>query len=97
MFLVNVFKNKINCSYVFDSVNVHIKSKAVPLHAMRRLGERYSSYSFTSSALDGVSGQRNVPTALYPGKGTPGIHCTGGWVGPRAGLDTEARGKSSCL
>jgi hypothetical protein len=24
---------------------------------------------------------------------TPGTHCTGGWVGPRAGLDTEARGK----
>jgi hypothetical protein len=28
-----------------------------------------------------------------PGERTPGIHCTGGWVGPRAGLDTEARGK----
>jgi hypothetical protein len=24
---------------------------------------------------------------------TPGTHCTGGWVGPRVGLDTEARGK----
>jgi hypothetical protein len=23
----------------------------------------------------------------------PGTHCTGGWVGPRAGVDTEARGK----
>jgi hypothetical protein len=23
----------------------------------------------------------------------PGTHCTGGWVGPRAGLDTEDRGK----
>jgi hypothetical protein len=23
----------------------------------------------------------------------PGTHCTGGWVGPRAGMDTEARGK----
>jgi hypothetical protein len=28
-----------------------------------------------------------------PGVGTPGTHCTGGWVGPRAGLDTEATGK----
>jgi hypothetical protein len=27
---------------------------------------------------------------------TPGTHCTGGWVGPRAGLDTEARGKTLC-
>jgi hypothetical protein len=28
-----------------------------------------------------------------PGERTPGTHCTGGWVGPRAGLYTEARGK----
>jgi hypothetical protein len=28
-----------------------------------------------------------------PGQRAPGIHCTGGWVGPRAGLDAEARGK----
>jgi hypothetical protein len=31
-----------------------------------------------------------------PGERTPGSHCTGGWVGPRAGLDTEARGKILC-
>jgi hypothetical protein len=30
-----------------------------------------------------------------PGERTPGTHCTGGWVGPRAGLDAEARGKLS--
>jgi hypothetical protein len=42
----------------------------------------------------GVSGQRHASAALYPrGKDPPGTHCTGGWVGPRAGLDTEARGK----
>jgi hypothetical protein len=35
--------------------------------------------------------------ALPPGERTPGTHCTGGWVGPRAGLDTEVRGKISCL
>jgi hypothetical protein len=28
-----------------------------------------------------------------PGERTPGTHCTGGWAGPRAGLDTVARGK----
>jgi hypothetical protein len=33
----------------------------------RRLGERrYSSYSFLTSALDGVSGQRHAPAAIYP-------------------------------
>jgi hypothetical protein len=28
-----------------------------------------------------------------PEERTLGTHCTGGWVGPRAGLDTEVRGK----
>jgi hypothetical protein len=43
----------------------------------------------------GVSGQRHAPAALYPGERTPGTHCTGGWVGPRAGLDAEARREKS--
>jgi hypothetical protein len=33
-----------------------------------------------------VGGQRHAPAALPPGN-RPGTHCTGGWVGPRAGLD----------
>jgi hypothetical protein len=62
-------------------------------HLWRRRWKRmYSSYSFSTSALDGVSGQRHAP-----GKGPPGTHCTGGWVGPRAGLDTDVRGKILCL
>jgi hypothetical protein len=32
-----------------------------------------------------------------PGERTPGTHWTRGWVGPRAGLDAEARGKILCL
>jgi len=34
----------------------------------------------------GVRGQCHAPAALYP-RERPGTHCTGGWVGPRAGLD----------
>ena len=34
----------------------------------------------------GVGGQSHAPAALPTGKGT-GAHCTGYWVGPRAGLD----------
>ena len=34
----------------------------------------------------GVGGQRHTPAALPQGK-RPGTHCTGGWAGPRAGLD----------
>jgi hypothetical protein len=56
----------------------------------RRLEERkYSSYSSTS-AVDGVSGQRHPLPRFSPGEMAPGTHCTGGWVGPRAGLDIEA-------
>jgi hypothetical protein len=31
-----------------------------------------------------------------PRESTPGTHCTGGWVGPRAGLDAGARRKTLC-
>jgi len=43
-----------------------------------------STLSLTT-ALEGVRGQRHVPAALNP-RERPGTHCTGGWVGPRAGL-----------
>ena len=39
-----------------------------------------------TAALEGVSGQQHAPAALYPQERT-GTHFTGGWVGPRAGLD----------
>jgi hypothetical protein len=42
-----------------------------------------------------MGGHRHGPAAMYPR--TPGNHWTGDWVGPRAGLDTEARGKIRCL
>jgi hypothetical protein len=50
-----------------------------------------------TSVIDGVSGQRHAPAALYPRARTPDAYWTGGWVGLRAGLDTEARGKTLCL
>jgi hypothetical protein len=60
---------------------------------MEALGgeRRYSSYSFSTSALDGEW------SASRPGHAfTPGTHWTGGWVGPRAGLETEATRKILC-
>jgi hypothetical protein len=41
----------------------------------------------------GVSVQRYAQARFTPEERIPGTHCTEGWVGPRAGLDTEARGK----
>jgi hypothetical protein len=60
------------------------KSKAVPLRAMEALGgERYSSYSFTTSALDRGEWSASHPgRAFTPGERTCGTHCTGCWVGP---------------
>jgi hypothetical protein len=75
------------------------KGKAVPLHAMEALeGERrYSSYSFSTSALDvGELSASRPGRAFPPRKGPPGTHCTEGWVRLRAGLDTEVRGKILC-
>jgi hypothetical protein len=61
----------------------------------RLVGEEYRSYSFSTSAVDGSEWSASRPgCGLAPGKGPPGAHCTGGWVGPRAGLGTEAKGKS---
>jgi hypothetical protein len=51
------------------------------------------SYSLLASALDGVSGQRHYPYALYPRGRTTGIHGIGGWVGLGSGLDKEAKEK----
>jgi hypothetical protein len=54
-------------------------------------GERkYSYYSFLTSVVDGVSGQRQGPTAHYPRETTPGTHWIGRWVGLRTGQDNEA-------
>jgi hypothetical protein len=60
------------------SLNVHYiercskyKSKVVLL---RHEGERYSSYSFLTSVLDGVSGQRHAPAAIYPRERNTGTH-----------------------
>jgi hypothetical protein len=72
------------------------KSKSVPLHALVALGgeKRCSSYSFLTSALDGGWVVSVTPRPRFaPGERIPGTHCTGGWVGPRAGLNLEVRGK----
>jgi hypothetical protein len=53
-------------------------------------GQTDWSCSFLTSVLD-------RGTRFTPGERAPGTHWTRGWVGPRACLDTEARGKVLCL
>jgi hypothetical protein len=57
---------------------------------MQAPSEGISSYSFFTSAVGGVSGQRNTPVPLCPREKTLCTHWVGGWVGLRAALDTEA-------
>jgi hypothetical protein len=82
-----------------DTINRTKNLKLSHYTPRRRLGERrYNSYSFSTSALDGGEWSASrLGRALAPGKEPPGNHWTRSWVGPRAGLDTEARGKILCL
>jgi hypothetical protein len=78
--------------------NTSYKSKPVlPRHAGAKGERKYSSYSFLTLILDGVSGQRHALAALYPQGKDPWCPWIGGWVGLRAGLGTEAREKILCL
>jgi hypothetical protein len=72
--------------YIYIKVK---QSRYTPWRCLRE--RRYSSYSFSTSALDGGEWSASRPWGR-----TPGTHWTGGWVGPRAGLDTEAAGKILC-
>jgi hypothetical protein len=58
---------------------------------------RYSFYSFLTSALNGVSGQYRALAMLYLRGNDPRYPLDRRLGGPRAGLDTEARGKILCL
>ena len=53
--------------------------------------QRYSSTLPSTLTLDGVGGQRHAPAALP--RERPGTHCTGGWVGPMAGLDGREKSR----
>jgi hypothetical protein len=44
-----------------------------------------------------ASGQLDAPAALTPWERAPGAHWIGGWVGPRAGLNTVNRQKNLAL
>jgi hypothetical protein len=66
---------KFVCTWQLFSIRekLLLKAKAVPLHAMKTLGgEEYSSYSFSTSELDGGEWSALRPgRALAPEKGLP--------------------------
>jgi hypothetical protein len=61
------------------------RSKAILLcHAGAKVERQYSSNSFLTSALDGVSGQCHNLAVHSPRERTSNTHWIGGWVGLRA-------------
>jgi hypothetical protein len=57
---------------------------------------RYSSYSVLTSALDGGEWSASRLGRALLRERIPCIHCARGWVGLRAGLDTEVTVKILC-
>jgi hypothetical protein len=66
-------------------------------HADAKGERKYISYSFFTLTLQGVSGQRHPPAALYTWEWTYSTHWIGGCVGLKAVLDTETGGITHCL
>jgi hypothetical protein len=90
--IINVIAQFYSTKHIRRLKSVVKKSKAVPLPPCRHQGDGYSSYSFLTTALIGVSGQRHARPRITPGGRTK---VTTGWA-----LDlvrTEARGKILCL
>ena len=51
------------------------------MKVLYRAGVQVWLYSFLTSTLDGMGGQRHAPATLPPGK-RRGVHCAGGLVSP---------------
>jgi hypothetical protein len=61
--------------------------------AMKTYWERYSSTHSLTSALDAGEWSASRPGRFTAGERAPGTHWIGGWVGPRAVLDTTVKRK----
>jgi hypothetical protein len=82
---------------LYRSACVKVKlSKTVPLHVMELLGGRGSKAATHSRPRHYMGWAVSITPRprCTPGERTSGTHFSGGWVDPRAGLDTEARGKN---
>jgi hypothetical protein len=81
--------------YLFHKV----KSKAVPTRlAGAKIDTEHRSYSFLTSILDRGWVVSVTPRPRFtPGERSPLTNWTGGWVGLRPALATEARKRILCL
>jgi hypothetical protein len=74
---------------IFTKVKVKVTLEQAMMAHMR--SRRSSTLSLSRALCKGVTSTPS-PGPIYPKGKTPGTHCTGGWVGHKAGLD--GRGKS---
>jgi hypothetical protein len=83
-------------SLIIYQKNITIKSKGkvvpvlnkAPRHEGVLVEWRYSSTHSLTSALDGGEWSASRSGRFIPNEIAPSIHWIGGWVSPRAGLDT---------
>ena len=71
---------------VIISIIIKIKCSRYRPGVAQRVGRGIALLFRDRGTRRGVSGQQHAPAALYP-RERHGTHFTGGWVGPRAGLD----------
>ena len=76
-----------NNIYIYIYIYTHkVKCSRYRPIVVQRVGSSITLLFHDLGTRKGVSGQLHAPAALYP-RERRGIHFTGGWVGPRAGLD----------
>ena len=88
-------RNMTTCYNFFSQTHYHITTlKCTPVQPLRLCTNRTAHRGSRSVALPfhdhGKRRWRGVsvtPRPLFTPRERPGTHCTGAWVGPRAGLD----------
>ena len=72
----------------FPAQYIAVRPRVLPIQATKalRAGRGIALPYLTPRHCRWGGGVSTTPRPLYP-RERPGTHCTGGWVGPRAGLD----------
>jgi hypothetical protein len=80
--------------YVFSLISFGMLVGFTFLQATKTLRESrgVALLCFSTSVLEGSEGSASRPTAFYP-RERLSTHCTGGWVVPRAGLDSSGKSR----
>jgi hypothetical protein len=81
-----IFHPELKPNYLSESSVKKVKWSRYRPGVAQRVGRGTALLFHDCGTRRGVSGQQHARAAIYP-RQRPGTHCTGGWVGPRVGLD----------